>query len=66
MHFEDLDMFVCPRMLEDLMASLAQYLQWSLSMARSTGPQAVETFGLFEAARDTREKLKHVGLSMEE
>ena len=46
-------------------AFLAQYLAIAPSVAKAAGLRAMETLGIFEAARDAQRRLRLVGLSMD-
>ena len=53
-------------MLRSPMGFLAQYLAAAPGAAKLTGRQAIKTLGLVEAARDAQEKLRRMGLTMDE
>ena len=53
-------------LLRSPMAFLAQYLAVAPSVEKSIGLQEIKTLGLVEAARDAQEKLKRMGLTMDE
>ena len=57
---------VTPALLRSANAFLAQYLVVAPSVAKSTGLQAIKTLGLVEAAKDAQEKLKRMGLTVDE
>ena len=53
-------------LLRSPMAFLAQYLAIAPSVANASGVRAMETPGLVEAARDAQERLRRMGLSIDE